>query len=294
LKAISKATFFPLHFFYQEGTIVPENLIYRKRQHVAQKWLTPINGQCNVLRRHVQFLTRSLNVPAPTLPCMKVTVTQTPQKIARKVRRLWNINTPVIANLTQIVEEQGIVVLSFPFGTERVDSRSMITEDGYPIIFLNKHLLGDRLRFSLAYELAHLLLHTHSDVAFDRDITGEANAFAAELLMPDEEISREFSNGITVPLLGNLKKKWKVSMISLLYRADDLGYLTPNQKRYLLQQFNQLNIRRREPLDLDVPVETPRLMKRWLAQYRTQTKLGTLETAALMCLNVDEFIELYS
>ena len=42
-------------------------------------------------------------------------------------------------------------------------------------------------------------------------------------------------------------------MIALLYRADDLGFVTANQKRYLLQQFNKLKIRRREPQELDVP-----------------------------------------
>ncbi|MBL0267161.1 MAG: hypothetical protein IPP99_00340 [Chitinophagaceae bacterium] len=68
-------------------------------------------------------------------------------------------------------------------------------------------------------------------------------------------------------MLGELKRKWKVSMIALLYRADDLGLLTPNQKRYLVQQFNQQNIRRREPQELDIPKENPKLMRRLLADY---------------------------
>ena len=294
LDAIAATTSYPPHFFLQEGTMVPENLVYRKRQTVAQKLLTPINGQTNIIRRHVQFLTRALNVPVPPLPSFAVTETQTPGKIAMKVKQRWNVQDVVVDNVTKIIEEQGIVIIPMAFGTERVDSRSMITDDGYPIIFINKTLLGDRMRFSLAYELGQLTMHTFSQVPIERDISNEANAFAAEFLLPAKEIKKDLENGITIPLLADLKKKWKVSMISLLYRADDLGYLTPNQKRYLLQQFNQLGIRRREPVQLDIPVEQPKLMKRWIAQYRTKTKLGTADMAALLYLNADEFLELYS
>ena len=83
-------------------------------------------------------------------------------------------------------------------------------------------------------------------------------------------------------------------MIALLYRADHLGLITPNQKRYLIQQFNQLKLRRREPMELDVPKEQPKLIKRWIAKYRIKTKLGTVEMASLFFLNIDEFMELYS
>ena len=83
-------------------------------------------------------------------------------------------------------------------------------------------------------------------------------------------------------------------MIALLYRADDLGLLSPNQKRYLIQQFNQLQIRKREPMELDVAKEEPRLIKRWIADFRSKTTIGIVDMAALLFLNVDEFLELYS
>jgi Zn-dependent peptidase ImmA (M78 family)/transcriptional regulator with XRE-family HTH domain len=291
IEAIATATGFPRHFFHQQGIPVPENCTFRKRQHVAQKLLTPINAQANIHRRHVQFFTRALNITPPGMPNLNHC---TPTEAATQLRKLWGITTPVIDNLTRLLEAQGIPVLPFDFGTDRVDSRSMHTDDGHPIIFTNKALLGDKLRFSLAYELGGLVMHAGSTPSPDRDLSHETNEFAAEWLMPAEAIRTDFEGGITLPLLGSLKKKWKVSMISLLYRADDLGFLTPNQKRYLLQQFNAAGIRRREPVELDVPVEKPSLMKQWIAEYRARTGLGTLELAAILCLHVDEFIELYS
>ena len=83
-------------------------------------------------------------------------------------------------------------------------------------------------------------------------------------------------------------------MISLLYRADDLGYLTPNQKRYLLQQFNEQNIRRREPKELDIPPEQPNLLRQWISNLKKKKKLSTSGIAAELHLNIDDFIEMYS
>jgi Zn-dependent peptidase ImmA (M78 family)/transcriptional regulator with XRE-family HTH domain len=294
LELIADKTHYPIHFFKQSGDIVPENLNYRKREVVSQKLISPIHAQVNIIRKHVHFLTMALNKPTPTIPIVEVTAKQTPQKIAQKIRQLWKVDKPIIADLTKLIEENGIIVQSFAFGTDRVDSRSILTDDKFPIIFLNDSLLGDRQRFSLAYELGQLIMHTFTIVPIDRSVSHEANAFAAELLMPADEIKKDFEKGVSIPLLGELKRKWKVSMIALLYRADDLGLLTPNQKRYLIQQFNQLKIRRREPMELDVVREQSKLMKRWIADYRTKTKLGVHELSALFFINIDEFMELYS
>src|SRR6266536_4089035 len=50
IETISEQTQYPLQFFYQPGTILPENLSYRKRETVAQKLITPINAQINIIR----------------------------------------------------------------------------------------------------------------------------------------------------------------------------------------------------------------------------------------------------
>ena len=137
-------------------------------------------------------------------------------------------------------------------------------------------------------------MHTIGSISWDRDVVHEANLFAAEFLMPEKGIRPDFENGINLPLLGELKRKWKVSMISLLFRADDLGFLTPNQKKYLIQQFNEQKMRRREPVELDVPVEKPAMVRKWIADFKTKQKLDVKDVASHFHLNTDEFIELYN
>ena len=111
--------------------------------------------------------------------------------------------------------------------------------------------------------------------------------------MPEKDIRGDLWNNLTLPFLGALKQKWRVSMIALLYRADDLGFLSYNQKKYLLQQFNEQQIRRREPLELDLPIETPTMIKTWINQLREKHNLDVNGIAKLLHVNTNDFIEFY-
>lgn len=293
LMALAEATHYPPQFFMQKGEILPVNLSYRKRKQVPAKILTPIEAQMNIIRNHVQLIFSGLEKLEIELPLFEVTESNSPAQIAHLVRKSWKVPTGPIENLSRLLEAKGILISNFDFGTDRVDSRSMLTDDNQPIIFLNQNLLGDRQRFSLAFELGHLIMHTFCTVSHDRDINHEANLFAAEFLMPTKDILSDYKDGITLSLLGELKRKWKVSMISLLYRADDLGLLTPNQKRYLVQQFNDQKIRRREPPQLDVPKENPQRIRQLLAELMQKAKLTIFQLCTLLAVEHDDYIAYY-
>jgi len=294
VERVADLTNYPVSFFYQRGEAAPEAISYRKRQVVAAKILTPIAARTNIIRNHIERLMAELQIALPTPPVLPVAADATPQDVALKLRKRWRVADAVIPNLTAVMEEHGIVITAFDFNTARVDSRSMFTEGGQPVVFYNQALTGDRQRFTLAYELGHLVMHASTEVDASRDVSHEANLFAAALLMPEKEIKKDFEGGITVPKLADLKKKWKVSMIALLHRADDLGFISPNQKKYILHQFNAMQIRRREPVELDVPAERPQLLRRWLAQLKATKKLKAVQVAELLHLKLNEFVELYS
>ena len=293
LGKIATITGYPLPFFTQKGQISPENLSYRQREIVAQKLLSPVNAKANIIRLQVEQLAHLLHKTAPFLPKMPINAQTSPENAAKQLRQQWQVAGGVIENLTQLIESQGILISQFNFNTPRIDSRTMLTDYRQPIIFTNSTLLGDRQRFSLAYELGQLVMHSFVPVAIHQDIGHEANLFAAELLMPEADIRPDFEQGITIPILAHLKAKWKVSMIALLYRADDLGYLTPNQKRYLLQQFNSLNIRRREPIELDIEPEPPTLLRQWANTLQRSLQLNVMQMATLLCLSAEDYLEQY-
>lgn len=293
IESLSRALNLPIEFFFQEGEILPPNLSYRKREKVSSKDLSIVTANINFYRLGILKMVKQNAFTPGTVPTIKLTKEQSPEDAARLLKRAWKINKGVISDMTGILEQNKLLVVNFDFGTDRIDGKSIYLSENAPIIFTNKRSLGDRQRFTLAYQLGHLLLHMNQ-TSFDIDVSHEANKFAAEFLMPEKEIKQDFENGITIPILAKLKKKWKVSMISLLYRAHDLNVINDNQKRYLEQQFNELKIRRREPTELDIPQESPNLLRTLVTQYKNKKKLSLKDTAEFFNLYEDEFLSKYS
>jgi len=293
LPKLSKLLKYPESFFYQKGEILPLPLSYRKRNVVAAKLMSMIEADINIYRLNIEQFLTAIRQEEIKLPVLDVNKYETPQECAKQLRKMWKIERGPILNLSELLEEKGIFLLQGDFDTARVDGHCTIALDKFPVIITNKSLLGDRQRFTLAYELGHIIMHLHTSPSYNRDLSHEANLFAAEFLMPERDIKTELQD-LSLGKLGELKKKWKVSMQALLYRASDLELITDNQKRYLLQQFNQQNIRRREPKELDIPTEQYKLVRDLLTNYRTKQKLSVAKMAAFLHLEAEDFIQRYN
>ncbi|MEY2828674.1 MAG: hypothetical protein RIQ33_532 [Bacteroidota bacterium] len=292
---IAQVLKFPLDFFYQSGETVEPNLSYRKRDKVAQKLLSPIEAWVNIYRLNIQQLFKACSFEPAKIPHLDISVYGSPQAVANKLRSLWKVERGAIDNMVELLESHHIPVVSFHFNTERVDGRSILTETMQPIIFINRMSLGDRQRFTLAYELGHLVMHLFAAPDFERDVRHEANLFAAEFLMPEKDIKSDLKQSkLTLTRLAELKRKWKVSMQAVLYRADDLGIITDNQKRYTLEQFNAMKIRKREPQELDVPKEHATLIRNLMTKYKSAQKNNINEIAAFFHLSEEEFVLRYT
>lgn len=290
---IATETDYPLQFFIQEDNVI-QNLSWRKRKKVAQRLMVPIYARATINAMQVHILYTALKIYALPLSDLNLNKDPIPEKIAEEIKNQWGIKDVKEAGILKTFEDNGIIINSFDFRTSRIDSLLMLTKNKNPVISINSTLEGDRQRFTLAYELGQFLIYNCNNADLKDDKSKFCNSFAAEFLMPEKEIKKDFEKGVTFKDLALLKNKWKVSMIALLYRADDLGFLTPNQKRYIIQQFNESKIRRHEPKELMVLKEEPRLMKYLIGQLREKAKLSVVDTAALLCLQVGEFMEMYS
>lgn len=294
LKALSSVLNYPESFFYQEGENLPPALALRKRNKVAQKVMLPIEAEVNIYRINIEKLLKAMSDADFQLPVFDPEKLGSPAEAARRLRKLWKMEKGTIPNLTQLLEDNGFYVIAFDFNTERVDGMSIVANGTHPVVFSNKRSLGDRQRFTLAYELGHLVMHLQTNPSFTRDISHEANEFAAEFLMPEKDIKADFKDGVTINLLADLKRKWKVSMQALLYRANDIGVITDNQKRYLVNQLNSMNIRRREPAELDIPREQPMKLRDLITKYKNKQRLNVKQLALFFNSNEEEFLSKYS
>lgn len=279
--------------FYADADILPPAL-YRRRDTVPAKTLMQIDANINLYQMNIARLLDAMKKDAQEIPSLPISELGSPEEAANKLRKIWKLNKGTIENLTKVLEQHGIITVPVEFGTERVDSRSILINEKFPVIFYNKKLLGDRLRFTLAYELGHIVMHTRTVLNTFSDLSKETNSFAAEFLMPKDDIIKDLSENIDLDLLARLKGKWKASMHALLYRAMDLQVISENQKRYIINQFNALKIRRREPKELDLPIEKGHLLRDMITTYRTKQKMNMKQIAEFFHLFEDEFLERYN
>lgn len=291
LKAICSTLKYPKEFFYQEVNPFPPNLHYRKRTAIPIKILSQAEAIMNIYRANVQSLLLSVDLDHRNIPSIDGDKIGDPVQVARYLRQYWQVPKGAIDNVTKLLESKGIVIVQCDLFTEKIVGRSMTTEKGNYIIFLNKNLSGDRHRFTLAHELAHIIMHLNAIPTEDRDFEEEANIFADEFLMPQNEIQPQLSGKLTIQKLADLKRYWKVSMAAILVWAERLNTISQNQAKYLWAQFSAMGMRKREPIDIGI--ETPVLLYGIIKAHTEQLEYSIDDLSKLLCLSKEEFEERY-
>jgi len=280
---------YPKKFFYEPENIYPPiTPFHRKRKRLSKKAQNFIEAKANIYRIHISKMQQSAELDQDIIFCDLDDYGGQPENIANVLRRYWKLPKGPIDNLTNVVEQAGIVVIFFDFQTNLLDGFTFVTPKSFPIIFLNSKFPGDRLRFTLAHELGHIVMH-HVPTITAED---EANRFASEFLMPSEEIKPQLKR-LTLAKLANLKPYWKVSMAALLVKAGKKGLnlLTYNQERYLWRQMAPY--RTVEPLKLDIPQEQPSLWKELNEFHLTELGYNEKELCDLLNLFPQEYPNYY-
>lgn len=296
--AISNALDFPRDFFFEPGR--PYGLPpfhYRRRKKLSGKALGKIVAEMNIRRIHLSKLLLSFDrksngfIPefdrneylggrkAPT----------TPEDAARLVRETWMLPRGPVANMVDLLESNGGIVIPCEFGTDLIDAMSQRI-DGLPVLFfVNIHSPADRLRHTLAHELGHMVLHTIS-VSDDEVMEDEADAFAGAFLLPADEIRPQLRK-FDLRQLANLKSYWKVSMAAIAVRASRLNLITPYQSKMFWIEMSKLGYRKREPNE--PPKEHPSLLKQMISFHMKKLGYDIVEMARLLCLLPREFEVMY-
>lgn len=222
-------------------------------------------------------LVRHVRLPAADLPPLDYL--DDPRAAAREVRAAWNLPPGPVPHVVRLLESKSIVVAFLDFSDSgRVDAFST-SAGGRPIVVLTADKGSTlRTRFTAAHELAHLLLHAEAipgDISHER----QADAFAAEFLMPAADIVDELPTRVDLPAFLRLQQRWGVSVAALLYRCRELGTLSEASYKRAMMRISRLGWRTNEP-GADVPLERPALLGRAfdLAASRGIT-IGTLADA---------------
>lgn len=236
----------PVEFFQQTESIygwpISVHPMWRKKSAVPQKDMDKAIAEFNIRLLHLRRLLRSIEYKS-VLPLPEYDVESYEgdvEKIAAMVRQTWHMLSGPVRDLTAWVERAGCFVIHVSLPDAAMAGVTMRIPDLPPCIFLNEAMPADRMRFTLAHELGHLVMHKYPT----KEMEDEANTFAAAFLMPKNDVRKAFiGKRVDLRTLAGLKPEWRVAMQSLLYRAHQLGYVSDNQAKYLWMQFNTHKIR---------------------------------------------------
>jgi len=275
LTAIAQATGVLPSFFESEPThgFSLGSLSYRRRRSLSKKEEAKAYQYAFVMYEQARFLAQKLHLAPLHLPH----ISEKPSLSARVTRAsLGLVPDKPISRLVNTFEYNGGLVFVTPFSMSKIDAFSgwATLDIDRPIIIASCNIPGDRMRFSIAHEIGHLVMHgapKGTMLAMEK----EANAFAAEFLMPEDAIRADLLIPITLTSIAQLKPKWGVSMQALIYRAHDLKIITDRQYRYLFEQLSAKGWRTREPSNLDIPIEAPQAFSKMI-----QSAYQSIETYA--------------
>ena len=143
------------------------------------------------------------------------------------------------------------------------------------------------MRFTIAHELGHLILHrsVQDDYLDDKElfkkVEKQADYFASCFLLPASTFGNEFFSPNLQGLI-KLKQRWGVSIGAITMRAASLHLINDNQKEYVFRQLAPY--RKKEPLDDVIKSEEPKLINKiahLLDEHNIMSKSELFEKSAL-------------
>ena len=292
LSRLSDALQFPAEFFslneerHGYGT---SSVFTRSRQLTAGE-KKRLSGLVNVLRIQAKRMLSHVDIQASRkLPRLSLEDYPSASSVAGALRAAWQLPLGPIRNITKLIEGAGVIIIECDFEGVPMDATSIAVGSLPPMIFVNKDVPGDRFRFTLAHELAHLVMHDIPSAQMEE----EADAFASEFLVPAEEIAPELSRARVDKLESYipLKAYWGVSIAALIRKAKDLGKITQEQYARLFVQMSKLGIRKNEPAPIQKEVTS--LHPMMINYFRTDLGFTEEEFGKVVAFNPRRLKELY-
>lgn len=163
------------------------------------------------------------------------------KSLARELLRRYEVSSPPVP-VEKIARAEGLAVALKKLEGD-ISGFLLRQNEGSPLIGVNSHHPRVRQRFTVAHELGHYLLGDEGALHIDRKFElrlrdnlssqgvdsdeMEANLFAAELLMPEDLLSRDLEEAQPLDIsddskVRRLAKRYGVSSQALMIRISSL------------------------------------------------------------------------
>jgi len=236
-----------------------------------------------VLDDLLSFIERFLRLPIANFPSFPATDPLGIERAAERVRIHWGLTADLpIESTVRVAENAGAVVVKFPGVSREIDALS-INRPRPLIIRSSEKEKPTRLRFDIAHEIGHLILHSDPvPAAASANVRRESDAdrFASAFLLPRKPFERGFSRSkrLDWSRIFALKRHWNVSAQAILRRAYDLTLIDAAQYRTGCVYISRQGYRRNEPFEPD-QMETPELLATALRALHDHCRMSPEDVA---------------
>lgn len=239
---IARELGFPEPFFFRKDLDrLPEGAAnFRARTKIPPRDKHAALASGDLARELVHWIEERFELPPVRLPNLH---RYPPSLAAQVLRTEWLLGERSVPNIIHLLESKGVFVFSLAQDCRELDAFSFWS-GSRPIILLNTMKSAERSRTDAAHELYHLVAHEEETGKREEE---DADAFSGLFLMPKGDLLRQIPRVISLDQLIHAKRRWGVSLASLVYRLHKVGTISDWQYRTLFIELSKRGYRTAEP-----------------------------------------------
>lgn len=259
----------PASFFASTGrellAIPTEQTFFRSLRRTSQVDRERATAYAVLLAELVRVIESKVRLPTYDVPRELTLNSEQPpeavEEIAGRLRDLWGLGHGPITSAVRLLERHGIIVARLPLLSGDVDAFSSPLPSRPVVILGADKGVRERSRRDALHELGHLVMHHVDPEAASAPLERQAERFASAMLVPAVALREEWPAGrrIDWPKLVTLKGRWGMSLGALIYRARELGLITPTNYESAVKYMSRRGWRVREPGPAGPP-EEPKIL----------------------------------
>lgn len=247
VNVIAEALGFPESFFYRDDPcLIPEERVsFRALSSMLARQVDRVLASASLAIEFSRWMDGHYTTPFVDLPDFSDNQGLEPAIVAESLHSIWGIHKRPIKDLLFLLERQGVRVFSLPISDREVDAFSF-WDEGRPYILLDTGRSAERMRFDLAHELGHLLLHRHLPLR-SREVEQQAHDFASSFLIPADPVYAQVTGRLRFDDIFKLKRYWRVSAVAMVQRLWHLRIISEWHYRTWMIELSKRGYRTSEP-----------------------------------------------
>lgn len=245
-----------------EAELAHDDCNFRKLESSRLRDIEQVLAHGELLAELVKLLEEELELPEPNFPHFQADDPESVERAAERARIHWGLTADQpIDSVIRVAENAGAVVVKFPGVAAEIDALSVCGRR--PLIVRSSEKESPtRLRFDVAHEIGHLIMHQRKSRPEHHEAENQANRFASAFLLPRRPFLREFPRGRRLDwhAIFAIKRARKVSAQAILRRAADLQLIDAAQYRSGCVFISKQGYKRSEPYE-PAEMERPELLR---------------------------------